>query len=192
MKTTGFSLLLGCLLQGSLAIQLAAQTLPPNTNTPSPSAAPTIVRRSANERLWARITSVTNDLGQVTLATNAAYTEVGSGLCYVKDGQWTDAVEQIDIVADGAAATQAASTVHFAGNANTAGGAIHMVAPDGSIFDSRVYGLGYWDSASGTNFLIAPLQDCAGTVMGDNIVLYTNAFKGLLADIEYTFTKSVF
>ena len=79
---------------------------------------------------------------------------------------------------------------HFAGNANTAGGAVRLVAPDGKVFDSRVYGLSYWDSASGNSVLLAPLQDCGGTLVGSNRVVYTDAFKGLKADIAYSFTKA--
>ena len=97
---------------------------------------------------------------------------------------------EIDNVADGAAATQAGHKVHFAGNANTARGAVHLVAPDGKVFDSRVYGLSYWDSASGNSVLLAPLQDCGGTLVGSNRVVYTDAFKGLKADIAYSFTKA--
>ena len=128
MKQIGFSLVLGWVLQASLA----AQPAPPpalNTNAPAVSVAPTIVQRSAHSRIWARITSQTNAAGQVTVVTNKAYTELASGLCYQQNGQWLDSVEQIDIVAGGASATQARHKVHFAGNANTAGGAIHLVAP---------------------------------------------------------------
>ena len=80
--------------------------------------------------------------------------------------------------------------MHFAGNANTAGGAVRLVAPDGKVFHSRVYGLAYWDTASGNNVLLAPLQDCQGTLVGSNRVVYANAFNGLKADIEYVFTKA--
>ena len=64
-----------------------------------------------------------------------------------------------------------------------------MVASDGKVFDSRVYGLAYWDSVSGSNVLLAPLQDCQGVIVGKNRVIYTNAFQGLNADLEYICTK---
>jgi hypothetical protein len=125
----------------------------------------------------------------VSTVTNKAYTELASGLCYEKDGRLVDAVEEITITNGGASATQAQHKVHFAGNANTAGGAVRMRSRDGKTFATRVYGLSYWDPVSGTNILLAPLQDCQGTVVGNRVV-YTNAFQGLNADLEYVFTKS--
>ena len=79
MKKLGLSVLLGCALHISLEAQPATLAAPPNTNTPSARVAPTIIGRSANERIWARITQETNN-GQVTLVTNKAYTEFSSGL----------------------------------------------------------------------------------------------------------------
>ena len=38
--------------------------------------------------------------------------------------------------------------------------------------------------------LLAPLQNAAGTLVGSNSVIYSNAFKGLNADLEYIFKKS--
>jgi hypothetical protein len=124
----------------------------------------------------------------VTIQTNS-YTELASGLCYLTNQQWADSSEVIDTVADGAAASHAGHSVHFAGNINTPK-AIHLVAPDGKVFDSRVWGLSYWDSASGQSVLLAPLQDSQGVLSGNNRVVYPNAFQGLRADIEYIFTKS--
>ena len=188
MKKIGFSLMLGCVLQ----ISLAAQPASTNTIAPAASLPVTVLARSASSRIWARIASVTNDAGQVSHVTNNAYTELASGLCYEKNGQWVDSVAQIDVdnVAGGASATQAPHNVHFANNANTAGGAIHLVTSDGKVFDSRVYGIAYWDIVSGSNVLLAPLQDCQGVIVGKNRVVYTNAFQGLNADLEYIVTKS--
>ena len=190
MKKIGFSLMLGCVMQ----ISLEAQPASSSTSAPAASLVTTVVTRSASSRVWARIASVTNEAGEATLVTNRAYTEVGSGLCYQNrsNGEWVDSVEEIDVdnVAGGASAKQAPHNVHFANNANTAGGAIHLVASDGKVFDSRVYGLAYWDIGSGSNLLLAPLQDCQGVIVAKNRVLYTNAFHGLKADLEYIFTKA--
>ncbi|MGD0411366.1 MAG: hypothetical protein ABSC18_06650 [Verrucomicrobiota bacterium] len=186
MKKMVFPVMLGCVLQASLEAQTNSQPASANTNLP----AATVVARSGNSRTWARITSRTNAAGRVSFVTNTAYIELGSGLCYKTNGQWVDSVATIEIGADGASATQAPHKVHFAGNANTAGGAIHLVTPDGKVFDSRVYGLAYWDSASGTSVLLAPLQDSQGTVVGSNRVVYADAFQGLKADLEYRVTKA--
>jgi hypothetical protein len=170
--------------------QSVPQVSPATTNAPAVKVAPTVVARSANSRIWARITSQTNAAGKVSTVTNNAYTELGSGLCFLKDGEWVDANPTIKIVEDGASAKETQHKVHFAGNANKAGGAVHLVAPDGKVFDSRVYGLAYWDSVSGKSVLLAPLQDCQGTLVGTNRVIYTNAFKGVNADLEYVLTRA--
>lgn len=191
MKTIGFSLVLVCWLQASLEAQTNSPPASSDTNAPAASVAPTVVARSANSRVWARITSQTNAAGQVSLVTNKAYTELASGLCVQgPDGTWTDAVPVIapDNVLGGASATGARHRVHFANDSDTAGGAIHFVSPDGNIFDSRVYGLSYRDLATGSNVLIASLQSSQGQVLGDHRVVYLNAFSNLQADLEYVYT----
>ncbi len=191
MKQTAFSILLVCGLQGSLAAQTDAPPAAPITNGPALAVPPTIVARSANSRIWARITSQTNAAGQVSLVTNKAYTELASGLCVQgPDGSWADAAPLItpDNVLGGASAAGARHRVHFTLDANTAGGAIHLVAADGNIFDSKIYGLSYLDSATGSNVLIAWLQSCQGQLLGQHRVVYLNAFSNLQADLEYVYT----
>jgi hypothetical protein len=193
MKKAVFSILVICGLQTALDAQTNLPSASTNTNGPAGSVAPTVVARTANSRVWARIGRQTNASGQVSLATNKAYTELATGLC-VKgpDGSWTDAAPVLapDNVLGGASASGTRHRVHFAINANTAGGAIHLVSPDGNVFDSRVYGLSYWDSASGKSVLLAPLQDSQGALASSNRVVYVDAFKGLKADLEYIFTKA--
>lgn len=159
------------------------------TNAGATNVTYSIVSRDANSRLWAKITLQTNAAGEVQFLTNNAYTELATGICYEDGTNWADSVEEIDIVADGASGTKTRHKVHFMGNANAPGGAVHLTTPDNKDFFSRVYGLAYWDSATGTNVLVAPLQDSAGVVVGNNRVVYTNAFSGSVsADIEYVYT----
>jgi hypothetical protein len=99
-------------------------------------------------------------------------------------------VESLGIVADGAAGTQTRYTVHFMGNANTAGGAVRVTTSDNKTFTSRVYGLAYWDSSSGASVLIGSLQDSQGQLVGNNRIVYPNAFTGCDASIEYIYTKA--
>ena len=210
MKGVFFSVPLGFALENCLQGQTAAQSGSPiivggassamnarpglaasaSGTTVAAMPGATIIGRTPTSRTWSWIASQTN-AGQATLVTNS-YVEVASGLCHSNAvGELVDAVEQIDIVADGASASQAAHHVHFKGNINAGGGgSVHLVAPDGQVFDSQVYGLAYVDTASGSNVLVAPLQDAAGVVVGNNIVLYANAFNGVKADIEYVFKKS--
>jgi Regulator of chromosome condensation (RCC1) repeat len=168
---------------------LLAQNNPASAN--STNAAYAIMGRNLNSRVWGKIVNTTNEAGQVALTTNTAYVEVASGLSYSNSaGQLVDSSEEIDVVADGALATNAAHRVHFATDINTSGGSIDLQSPTGQRFKSRVYGISYWNTVSGSNVLLAPLQDANGLLVGTNIVLYTNAFQGLQADVEYILKKS--
>lgn len=176
-----------------MVAQTNSQPAPASTNTSAGGVAPTVIARTANSRVWARISSQTNADGQVSVVTNKAYTEMATGLCVQsRDGSWTDAAPVLapDNVLGGASASGTRHQVHFALNANTVGGAIHLVAPDGKVFDSRVYGLSYWDTASGQSVLLAPLQDCQGVIAGKDWVIYADAFNGVKADLVYKFTKA--
>jgi hypothetical protein len=144
------------------------------------------IQRAPHSRVWQRSILQTNRLG-IIRTNQQSFTELCTGVCYQKNGQWVDSAEQIDLVADGAQAVQGRHQVHWASNPNTAG-AVRLTAPGGQHFSSSVYGLAYWDASAGTNVLIAPLQDSTG-VVEKNRVLYTNAFAGVNADLEYVYTR---
>jgi hypothetical protein len=193
MKKIVFSLMLGCVLQASAR----AQSLPElssaetSTNPVAASVEHVVKARSANSRTWAAIVSHTNDAGKVITRTNRSYTEVGANLCVQNAaGEWSDSDGSLAIVADGASSGNSPLAVHFAGNANKAGGAVRLRAPDGKVFVSKVLGISYFDPGLQSNILIAPLQNCQGTLVGNNHILYQNAFAGLNADLWYTYTIS--
>jgi hypothetical protein len=146
-----------------------------------------IVGRGPNSRVWQKTDFRTNSAGIVR--TNVrSFTELHTGVCYQSNGEWADSVEQIELTATGAQALQSAHKVQWAANINTPTGAVKLTSPTGQLFSSTVYGLSYRDASTGTNVLIAPLQDSAGEVVGENKAVYTNAFSGVNADIEYTYT----
>jgi hypothetical protein len=151
----------------------------------------TVVTRAANSRGWGAIICRTNNAGQVIRSTNRSYTEVGANLC-VQDaaGNWSDSDGSLAIVADGAKSGNSPLAVHFAGDANAADGTVRLTSPDGKVFVSKVFGISYYDSALQTNVLIASLQSSQGTLVGNNHIVYQNAFTGLNADIWYTFSIS--
>ena len=90
MKNIGLFMMLGYVVQASLYAQMNSQPATPSTNGPAAKVAATVIARSPSSRIWARITSQTNRAGQVSAATNRAYTELGSGLCYVKGSEMTN------------------------------------------------------------------------------------------------------
>jgi hypothetical protein len=179
--TIAGAILLGC---GGLC---QAQT-PPATNEPD-SSGYSIVRRGPNSRIWQRALLCTNAVGDVT--TNLqSYTELATGVCYLSNGEYVDTVEQVEPVAGGAQAVQGRYQVQWALNANTPGGAVTLTTPDAKQLSSTVYGLAYYDAASGSNVTIATLKNCNGSIVATNQVLYADAFSNVTADICYIYTKA--
>ena len=210
-----FSLALYLTLQPLLQAQPATSAVSPVTDTNNSSGVEySVVARAANSQSWGTIVSYTNKTAKMMTGTNAgnavpsraiatytvmtrtnvAYTEVGANLCFQDaDGVWSDSDGSLAIVPDGAASGNSPLAVHFAGDANTAGGTVTMTSPDGKVFVSKVYGITFYDPSLGTlgtNVLLAPLQSSQGKLVGNNHIWYPNAFAGLNADLWYTFSPS--
>jgi len=149
-----------------------------------------VSQQAEHSRVWSKVVSRTNQVGKVFTTTNQAYIELATGMSYWNAGQLVDSVESLRIVADGASGTQTRYTVHFMGNANTAGGAVTVNTADNKTFNSRVYGLSYWDGSTGASVLIGSLQDSQGQLVGNNQIVYANAFTGCNASIEYIYRKA--
>src|SRR4029077_11591735 len=63
-----------------------------------------IAERGPNHRVWQNVRVITNELGQTATKTNQAYMELATGMHHLKNGQWTESKEQIDILPQGDAA----------------------------------------------------------------------------------------
>src|ERR1700722_2754124 len=158
------------------------------TNVPAPGAY-ACVSRGPNSRVWQRTLTQTNADGSVR--TNLqSYTEIATGICYLAGTQYLDSAEVIDAVAGGAPAAQGRYQVFWSANANTAGGAIALSTADNKTLLSTVCGLTYFDTATGSNILLTRLQDCTATIVGPNVLIYSNAFGNVLADIRYSYRKA--
>ena len=152
---------------------------------------PKVIERGANHRKWVHVTQSAGADGQIMLKTNR-YTEIGTGLHYQRNGEWVETSETIDIVAGGALAARGPHQVGFPANLNTLGG-INVLGPDGGRFRSHVLGLAYTDARTGQSVLIAGIKDSIGTIVGDNQILYPDAFdgaEGVRADVRYTYRAS--
>ena len=68
----------------------------PSSTSPQLLAAPHIVQRSDDHRVWESITQQNAFNGDLVFTTNS-YTEIGTGICYIQDGQWVDAAPEIVI-----------------------------------------------------------------------------------------------
>jgi hypothetical protein len=146
-----------------------------------------ITSQDGNSRVWQ---GTTFDVVSGVIVTNIhSYTEMASGLNHLVNGQWVESKEWIDILPNGTAvATNGQHQAYFPGDIYQ--GQIELVTPDGLQLNSRPMGLSYFD---GTNsILIAELTNSIGVVVGNNQVVYPNAFTDFKADLRYTYTLGGF
>jgi len=150
----------------------------------------TVIARGPNSRTWAAVTLQTNILGTTTSATNC-YTELETGMHRMNSqGKWILSTDEVVPVPGGALATNTAHQVFFAANPNVPE-ALRLTMPDGRELRSHVLCLSYFDRSTGSNAIIAELQDSTGQIVAANKVLYTNALSGdCVADILYRNTKA--
>ncbi len=153
---------------------------------------PVVLERGPNHRVVRHVTWQTNNVGQISARTNS-YTEIATGLHYQENGVWKETKEEIEILPNGAGAVarQGGHKVIFAPNLNTPE-VIDLETPDGQRLRSHVLGLGYYDPASGRSEIIAEVKSSEGELVGNNQVIYRDAFDGVAADVRYTYRISGF
>jgi len=149
----------------------------------------TCVERGPYSKVWQR-TLLTTDLTGNEATNEQSYLELATGICYLSNGQYVDSVEEVEPVPGGAQAIQGRHQVQWVLNANTPGGAVTVTTPDAKQISSTVFGLAYYDVATGSNAVMGNLQNCTGAILAPNQVVYANAFSNLTADILYTYTKA--
>ena len=155
-----------------------AAALPPDTDY-------AVVDNGANYRVWEKTRYELAPDGSAAPKKHR-YTELATGLYHQENGRWVESRESIEPYATGAIARAGQYQVIFANNLNSPG-AIDEQTPDGKRLRSNVLGLDYFDPATGKSALIAAVQDSQGQLISGNQVLYPDAFKGLKADVKYTY-----
>jgi hypothetical protein len=185
MKRTQLVLAASIIWGTSLSLSLAETRV-------AAAAKPFLLERGPNHRIVRHVTWQTNEVGQISARTNN-YTEIATGLHYQENGVWKETKEEIEILPNGAGAVarQGGHKVIFAPNLNTPG-VIDLETPDGQRLRSHVLGLGYYDPASGRSEIIAEVKSSEGELVGNNQVIYRDAFAGVAADVRYTYRKSGF
>jgi archaellum component FlaF (FlaF/FlaG flagellin family) len=181
-----FGLLYLC---GASNVSVAQSVANQQTQIAVPSPTPyAITVQDANSRVWQRTDYQTFPSGEVITNTHG-YTEICSGLNHLVNGKWVESSEQIDILPNGTAvATNGQHQAYFPGDIYQ--GQIELVTPDGQHLKSRPMGLSYFDGTK--SVLIAELTNSIGVVVGNNQVIYPNAFTDFKADLRYTYTKAGF
>ncbi len=127
-------------------------------------------------------------------AVTNTYTELATGMHYYNPStsRWEESREQFQITQDGhAIATNGPHHVILAANINS-GASVDLLTPDGKRFLSNPMGLSFFDTATGTNVLVAEVKDCIGQFIPPNVILYDDAFTDIQGAIRYTYTKSGF
>lgn len=193
MKTRLWTLLL--LLQlGTVSSQNGVAD---STHSPAPDAANekrafTLTERGPHHRTWERV--------EVELAPDGtpvekrrSYQELATGLHFKNErGEWEETQEQIEILPNNAGAVAMKGQHKVIFPLELKSGLIELQMPEGKWLRSRVWGLAYFDAATGESVLLAEVKESEGQLVGDNVVLYPNAFTDFLADVRYTYTKAGF
>ena len=176
-----------CTISLSLFLFVLALKADSNIGTAPPTQTPAcaVVQRGPHNRIWQSVVAQTGSQGQTTYRTNS-YNELATGLCFWNGTQWVDASDQIQLTANGAAATNTQHQVSFAANINT-GGAINLATPDGQQMTSQILGLAYTDGSTSNHVFFAETQDSIGQLLpSGNQVIYTNAFTNADCDVLYS------
>jgi hypothetical protein len=149
-----------------------------------------VTERGPHHRILSRVSWETNLIGKVVAHTNS-YTELATGMHYLKDNQWVESKAEIKLVLGGAEAVDGSHKVKIAANLNSTN-AVQFTTPDGKQLRSRIFGLAYYDSSSGQVVLIGRTRDSIGELFPPDRVLFPRAFDGADADIEYVYSKAGF
>jgi len=154
------------------------------------SSEPVVVERGPDHRVWERVTTQVLPNGE-SILRRSSYEEIATGMHYLKDGQWVESKEIIELFQGGAVARQSGVQVLFSPNANSPV-AIDLLTPDGQRLTSHVLGLNFYDSATGKSVLLAETKDCVGELHPPNVIVYQDAFRGISANLLYTYRRSGF
>lgn len=156
--------------------QVEAQTDPAGAVTEvSDASRPALAGVGPNERVWR-----TDDP-----RSNRRVIEMATGMNYWDGQQWTPSDPRFEITDDAFVADKLQQKVRLSADLNTIG-AVTVVTRDGITLRSTPVGIGLYDAASGQSAIIAATTNCSGVLVGDNRVVYENAFNGICADVVYT------
>src|SRR4051794_29438141 len=89
----------------AVALCLASLKAAEPVGGPKVDSRPVVVERGANHRVWQRkVEEPVPGMEGKTRTVLKTYTEIAGGLHYLKEGQWIESQEQIELVAGGAVA----------------------------------------------------------------------------------------
>jgi hypothetical protein len=173
----------------AIALATPAQTAPEPPYT--------VTDVGANYRVWQHAVQLTNSAtGEVTQQVQG-YTELDAGMNYwttnsaQAQGGWAESQDLIEIKPTGVQAVHGQMKAVI--NADvTSPGAITLTTASGQVFQSRPLGLYYADPFSGKVAQVALVQPGQGLLYAPNVVVFTNAFSGLNADLMLVWARNGF
>ncbi len=149
----------------------------------------TVTERGPHQQRVETIRTIQDALGN-TLATTNSYVQLETGLNFRNaEGNWEESKAEFVGENGWAVARKGLHQVALFHNLNVEG-AVVMRTPEGKRLRSHVYGLAFYDTASGQSVLIASVKDAEAQQVTANEVVYFDAFAELAADIRYSYTKS--
>jgi len=96
-----------------------------------------IVDRGANYRTWQRVIDETLPNGTV-IQRSSSYIEMAVGMHFIRDGQWMESKEEIELFKDGAIARQGAHQVIFAPKSLSEKGSSAIARLDRDLHEWRI------------------------------------------------------
>src|SRR6478736_3913978 len=176
-----------------LVLTLANTTAQNNTKSePVGKSAYSITERGAHHKVWERIEYEPGPDGK-EFPRKHSYTELATGMHFKNaQSEWEESKEEIEILPNdaGAVANKGQHKAIFPPEIKS--GLIELQTPDQKWMRSRVWGLAYFDSTTGKSVLLAEVNESEGKIVGNNVVIYPNAFSDFVADIRYTYTRAGF
>ncbi|HTI72821.1 MAG TPA: hypothetical protein VMF06_22800, partial [Candidatus Limnocylindria bacterium] len=128
---------------------------------------------------------VTNEVGETLDVTNS-YVHMQPGLHYLTtNGQLAESRPVFEIKDGVAIANRMQFKVRIGGNIASAG-YLEVAMPDGRKLRSHLDALRYFDPVSGQAAIISTVKPTQAYIVGDNQVVFPNAFSNVTADVRYT------
>lgn len=155
--------------------------------------APYVVEQDRDSRVWRSVELRTNHLGRVTARTNAV-TELQTGLYHQVGNEWVESQALIEIDPEGGAkAVHGAHQAWFAPDLalnRPFTCKVTTPGPNGAVIKTKIMGLAFYDFKRQESVLLAEPRETEGLLVGDNQIVYPDAFDGgFRVDVVYTYTR---
>src|SRR5260221_1462288 len=171
---------------------------------PSPSSSPLeqsagtvpwhLTQRDYHSQVWESSVASLDPVTGRTNVQNHSFVEIGSGINFLDgNGNWQSTRPELQITAQGYAVGQFGphQLIVEMTNLNSTT-AIDFLAYDGTRLRLGPVSIAWFDPLLSTNYTLAIVQDCAGTMTATNQITFSNCFQGngLRASIRVSYLKA--